>query len=144
MGIRTPGNIAATHPFQGCTLNHSDIFPKWLINNHKKKPTITMSWKWDWHDSNVRPPPPQGGALIQLSYNLVHLKITDWTVVHRRRQELNLPSPFGTDGLAIRCITALPRLQTFGARGIRTPGPVKINGFQDRPSTTALVSLQLK
>lgn len=28
MGIRTPGGISATHPFQGCTLNHSDIFPK--------------------------------------------------------------------------------------------------------------------
>ena len=96
-----------------------------------------MSWKWDWHDSNVRPPPPQGGALIQLSYSLKKLTI-------RKRQESNLPSPYGTDGLAIRCITALPRLQTFGARGIRTPGPVKINGFQDRPSTTALVSLQLK
>ena len=24
---------------------------------------------------------------------------------------MNLPSPFGTDGLAIRCITALPHLQ---------------------------------
>ena len=28
MGIRTPDRIAPMHPFQGCTLNHSDIFPK--------------------------------------------------------------------------------------------------------------------
>ena len=63
-------------------------------------------------------------------------------LLSRKRQELNLPTPFGSDGLAIRCITALPRFLISGARGIRTPGPVKINGFQDRPSTTALVSLQ--
>ena len=43
-GIRTPGNISATHPFQGCTLNHSDIFPKcqqkkdsFLLNPYKLK-----------------------------------------------------------------------------------------------------------
>ena len=93
----------------------------------------------DWHDSNVRPSPPQGDALIQLSYNLIQMCAVE--LLSRKRQELNLPTPYGSDGLAIRCITALPRFHFSGARGIRTPGPVKINGFQDRPSTTALVSL---
>ena len=96
---------------------------------------------WDWHDSNVRPSPPQGDALIQLSYNLIQF-LCAVELLSRKRQELNLPTPYGSDGLAIRCITALPRFLISGARGIRTPGPVKINGFQDRPSTTALVSLQ--
>ncbi len=30
-------------------------------------------------------------------------------LLSRKRQELNLPTPYGSDGLAIRCITALPR-----------------------------------
>ena len=52
-------------------------------------------------------------------------------------------------GVAVsRALLALPlhyRSTTppaIGARGIRTPGILRYNGFQDRPSTTALVSLQ--
>lgn len=52
---------------------------------------------------------------------------------------MNLPGPLGTDGLANRCITALPRLQfpkgiafQYGARGIRTPGTFRHACFQDR------------
>ena len=63
----------------------------------------------------MRPPPPQGGALIQLSYNLIQLlntgSVLNSKAVYRKRQELNLPTPYGSDGLAIRCITALPRFQ---------------------------------
>ena len=55
----------------------------------------------------MRPPPPQGGALIQLSYNLIQMCAVE--LLSRKRQELNLPTPYGSDGLAIRCITALPR-----------------------------------
>ena len=30
--IRTPGSIARTHPFQGCTIDHSDTCPhKYII-----------------------------------------------------------------------------------------------------------------
>ena len=29
--IRTPGSIARTHPFQGCTIDHSDTCPQKYI-----------------------------------------------------------------------------------------------------------------
>ena len=81
-----------------------------LSKVYKKSSPFWRATEWDWHDSNVRPPPPQGDALIQLSYSLKKNKQLS-LFTKRRRQELNLPSPFGTDGLAIRCITALPHLQ---------------------------------
>ena len=46
--------------------------------------------------------PAELQSQIKKSFGAVEL-------LSRKRQELNLPTPYGSDGLAIRCITALPR-----------------------------------
>lgn|GEM_PF-5636220 len=120
MGIRTPGGISATHPFQGCTLNHSDIFPKKKSAKKQTRETDRVR-TCDLHLRRVAlyPAELQSRKTLRLG--------------KRKRQESNLPSPNGTDGLAIRCITALPRFQNQRSeRDLNPRNPQRFNGFQDR------------
>ena len=128
-----------TQPFQDCTIDHSDIFPnnkrKTLSpSSHNsflserggfEPPELFSSTVFEtarFDRSRIFPfkiitwnllvssftrlsgfePPAFRSAIwrsIQLSYSLLY----------RKRQESNLPGLWRTDGLAIRCITALPR-----------------------------------
>ena len=88
--------------FETVRIDRSRIFPEVIIHSGSQKPVR------DWAGLNRQPSAPQANTLIQLSYSLISSI--------RKRQELNLPSPYGTDGLAIRCITALPRFQVRSER----------------------------
>lgn len=81
-----------------------------------------------------------GWRSIQLSYSLKKIALR---LGKRKRQESNLPSPNGTDGLAIRCITALPRFQNTEREGFEPPEPAKVQRFSRPPRSTTLPSLQM-